>query len=73
MTVRLMATSSGVAWTEIIRYGGLSYPGRIALAANNVTEFSEDKDGTHRYLTATPIQIERVREALVQMVSSPPQ
>lgn len=53
-------------------YFGLSYPGKVALGEKNVTEFAESRDGRHQYLTATPEQAARVREALVQLVSSPP-
>lgn len=53
-------------------YFDLSYPGRISLNDKNVTEFAESLDGRDRFLIANPEQIIRVRELLVQMVSSPP-
>ncbi|MCL5019913.1 MAG: nucleoside hydrolase [Patescibacteria group bacterium] len=53
-------------------YFSLSYPGKISLNEKNITEFAESEAGRHRYLTVTPEQIIRVRETLVQLVSSPP-
>jgi inosine-uridine nucleoside N-ribohydrolase len=54
------------------RYFTLSYPGRITLNEKNVTEFAESASGTHRYFILDHEQAVRVRETLVQLVSSPP-
>lgn len=53
-------------------YFGLSKPGTITLDSGNVTRFAEDASGKHRYLTADPNQITRLREAFTLMVSAPP-
>jgi len=53
-------------------YFGLSKAGKISLGEKNVTKFEERADGTHRFLTLTPEQGIRVKEALVEMASSPP-
>lgn len=53
-------------------YFGLSEPGKITLGEKNVTIFTPDTNGTHRYLTATSAQTDRVREALVWAASTPP-
>jgi uncharacterized Ntn-hydrolase superfamily protein/inosine-uridine nucleoside N-ribohydrolase len=54
-------------------YFGLSPAGTITVDAQQVTQFAPLESGRHRYLTVTPEQIERVREALVQLVSQPPE
>jgi hypothetical protein len=36
-----------------------------------VTQFAPNESGRHRFLTVTPEQIARVREALVQLASQP--
>lgn len=53
-------------------YFDLSYPGVISLNEKNVTEFREEAGGLHRYLILSPEQAIRVREAFVDLVSSPP-
>lgn len=53
-------------------YFDLGHPGRIWLGEMAVTLFGESSNGSHRYLIASPEQIARVREALVQLASSPP-
>lgn len=53
-------------------YFGLSAPGTVTLDDRGVTQFTPDEKGKHRYLTVSPEQIERVREALVQLASQPP-
>ena len=53
-------------------YFGLSKPGTITLDSKNVTRFAESESGKHRYLTATPEQILRVREAFTHLASAPP-
>jgi hypothetical protein len=54
-------------------YFGRSPRGRVQVAADGETLFEPDDEGSHRYLTLTPEQIVRVREALVQLASQPPQ
>lgn len=54
-------------------YFGLSEPGTIRIDANQVTQFTPDPVGLHRYLTVDSEQVVRVREALVQLVSQPPE
>ena len=53
-------------------YFTLSDPGRITVAADGFTEFAPDPAGPHRYLSVTPEQIARVREALALLCSQPP-
>ncbi|MSR58102.1 MAG: DUF1028 domain-containing protein [Planctomycetaceae bacterium] len=54
-------------------YFGLSPTGTIAVDDQQVTQFAPAEAGRHRYLTVTPEQIARVREALVQLASQPPE
>jgi hypothetical protein len=53
-------------------YFGISEPGTIRVDDQHITRFTPSADGMHRYLTVTPQQITRVREALVQLASQPP-
>ncbi len=53
-------------------YFGLSDPGTATVDERKLTQFEFDPDGKHRYLTVTPEQIIRVKEALVQLTSQPP-
>jgi uncharacterized Ntn-hydrolase superfamily protein len=53
-------------------YFGLSEPGTIRVDDHDITQFAPSAEGRHRYLTVTPEQIARVREALVQLASQPP-
>jgi uncharacterized Ntn-hydrolase superfamily protein len=53
-------------------YFGLSPAGTIRVDEQAITQFSPSENGRHRYLTVTPEQIARVREALVQLASQPP-
>ena len=53
-------------------YFGLSEPGVVAVDAEGITTHTPKADGKHRYLTVTPEQIIRVREALIQLASQPP-
>jgi inosine-uridine nucleoside N-ribohydrolase len=53
-------------------YFGLSQPGTITLDSAKVTRFAESSFGKHRFITVTPEQITRVREACIWMASSPP-
>jgi inosine-uridine nucleoside N-ribohydrolase len=53
-------------------YFGLSEPGTVTVAEKGETNFSPSPEGKHRYLTVDPLQIARVKEALVQLCSQPP-
>ncbi len=53
-------------------YFGMSEPGTIHVDAEGFARFTPDAKGTRRYLTVTPDQITRVREALVMLSSQPP-
>lgn len=53
-------------------YFGLSEPGRLSIGDEGLAQFAAAEGGRHRYLTATPEQIVRVREALVMLASQPP-
>jgi hypothetical protein len=53
-------------------YFGLSPAGKITVDSEQITQFAESETGRHRYLTATSEQAARVREALVQLASQPP-
>ena len=52
-------------------YFTLSPPGRIEMQEDGFTMFNEDPQGTHRYLQVDPLQVVRVREALMQLSSQP--
>lgn len=53
-------------------YFGISEAGVIEVDDQGVTSFRRQSGGKHRYLTVDAPQIERVREALVQLASQPP-
>jgi uncharacterized Ntn-hydrolase superfamily protein/inosine-uridine nucleoside N-ribohydrolase len=53
-------------------YFGLSAPGTITVDGQEVSQFAPGDGGRHRFLTVTAEQIARVREALVQLASQPP-
>lgn len=53
-------------------YFGLSSPGRITLDDKNVTHFTADSTGSHRYLTVTDEQVTRIREAFTWAASARP-
>lgn len=53
-------------------YFSLSPPGTLLTAENGATSFEESAEGMRRYLIATPEQHIRVREALAQLSSQPP-
>ncbi len=53
-------------------YFDLSEPGQVTIEDNGYTRFTQHPEGTHRYLIATPEQVVRVTEALVQLASQPP-
>lgn len=54
-------------------YFDVSKPGEITVDDQDVTQFSPQADGKHRYLIVNAEQIARVREALVQLASQPPE
>jgi inosine-uridine nucleoside N-ribohydrolase len=53
-------------------YFGLSQPGTIRVDDKEITRFAPSESGRQRFLTVTPEQIIRVKEALVQLASQPP-
>ena len=53
-------------------YFGLSSPGTVTVEADGFTRFTPAEPGRDRYLTLTPLQAARVKEALVQLASQPP-
>jgi inosine-uridine nucleoside N-ribohydrolase len=53
-------------------YFGLSPAGKVHVDEQEVTQFTPADSGNTRFLTVTPEQIARVREALVQLASQPP-
>jgi len=53
-------------------YFGLSEAGAIQIDDQGVTRFVPSPGGRHRHLTVDDLQIARVREALVQLASQPP-
>lgn len=55
-------------------YFDLSPPGTVTVEPNGATNFNKSKSGKglHRFLTMTPEQIARVREAVVQLSVAPP-
>jgi uncharacterized Ntn-hydrolase superfamily protein/inosine-uridine nucleoside N-ribohydrolase len=54
-------------------YFGLSQPGTIRVDDQEITRFAPGDDGRQRFLTVSPEQIVRIREALVQLASQPPE
>lgn len=52
-------------------YFGLSEPGQISVDAADVTQFTPAAEGKQRYLTLSPEQAVRVREALIQLATQP--
>lgn len=53
-------------------YFNLSPRGKVTVANNGLTTFSEDDDGPHQYLQLSDSQKIRVTEALVALSSQPP-
>ncbi|HEX5444698.1 MAG TPA: nucleoside hydrolase, partial [Pirellulales bacterium] len=53
-------------------YFGVSEAGLIEVDGQGVTSFRRQSAGRHRYLTIDAGQIERAREALMQLASQPP-
>jgi inosine-uridine nucleoside N-ribohydrolase len=54
-------------------YFDLSPPGRVTVEADGFTRFEPQENGRDRFLVLKPGQIERIREAFVELVSQPPQ
>ncbi|MFO0960545.1 MAG: nucleoside hydrolase [Isosphaeraceae bacterium] len=54
-------------------YFDLSPPGKVTVEADGFTRFSPSEGGRDRYLILPPEKRSRVREALVQLSSQPPQ
>jgi inosine-uridine nucleoside N-ribohydrolase len=54
-------------------YFSLSPPGTVTVADDGFTSFEPSDDGKHRYLTLDKLQIEKAKEALVQLSSQPPE
>ncbi len=54
-------------------YFDLSAPGTVTIEDDGATRFDLQKNGLHRFLKMDARQIERVREACVQLSSEPPQ
>jgi inosine-uridine nucleoside N-ribohydrolase len=53
-------------------YFGRSDPGRVTVDARGRVSFRPEPNGPHRYLTVSPEQAIRAREAMVQLASQPP-
>ncbi len=53
-------------------YFTLSQPGRIVVDKDGISSFQAATGGKHRYLSVTPEQIVRVREAQAMLCSQPP-
>lgn len=54
-------------------YFGLSQPGRVTVEPDGFTRFTPEPNGRDRYLTLEEAQKPRLREALVELASQPPQ
>ncbi|HWV98628.1 MAG TPA: nucleoside hydrolase [Candidatus Acidoferrum sp.] len=53
-------------------YFGLSQPGQVTVESDGFTQFSADPQGRDRFLLLNETQAPRVKEALVQLSSQPP-
>ncbi|HWI57320.1 MAG TPA: nucleoside hydrolase [Bacillota bacterium] len=53
-------------------YFGLSSPGNVTVEEDGFTRFTSDATGRDRFLTLNDTQAARVKEALVQLASQPP-
>ena len=53
-------------------YFNLSQPGQVSVENDGFTRFVPSKDGRDRFLVVNESQVERVKEALVQLASQPP-
>jgi hypothetical protein len=54
-------------------YFDLSPPGRVTVEPDGFTRFTPEREGRDRYLIVRTAQIPRVKEALVQLASQPPE
>ncbi len=54
------------------QYFGISEPGNVVVEENGRTRFDANAQGRDRYLTLNELQIARVKEALVELSSQPP-
>ena len=54
-------------------YFDLSPPGRVTVEADGFTKFTPQANGRDRFLILKENQIARVKEALVELASQPPQ
>ncbi len=54
------------------QYFGLSQPGRVTVDETGHTQFVPEANGRDRFLTLSENQIPRVKEALVELTSQPP-
>jgi hypothetical protein len=66
-------TSSLYAVLSDRGYFSLSPSGSVTVEADGFTRFTSGAQGRDRYLTLIPLQAARVKEALVQLASQPPQ
>jgi len=53
-------------------YFSLSSPGQVTVEPDGFTHFTPNAQGRDRYLIANPNQVIRIKEALVQLASQPP-
>jgi hypothetical protein len=53
-------------------YFSLSPPGQVTVGSDGFTQFTPNPQGRDRYLIANPNQVIRIKEALVQLASQPP-
>ena len=53
-------------------YFGLSSPGQVTVEEDGFTRFTPAPGGRDRFLTLNPVQVARLREALVELASQPP-
>jgi inosine-uridine nucleoside N-ribohydrolase len=53
-------------------YFGMGPPGRVLVSDDGRTDFEPDDTGSHHFLTVTPQQVIRAREAFVELSSQPP-
>ncbi len=67
----LVSGLSGPA-SEASAFKPVPAPGRVTVEGDGFTRFTPAAQGRDRFLTLTPTQAARVREALVQLASQPP-
>lgn len=54
-------------------YFGISAPGTVTVDQQEITQFARSDMGKHQYVTVNAEQIARVREALIELASQPPE